>query len=104
MRDEIFGPVVHINTFATEAEAVQKANDTEFGLYASVYTRDLDRAMRVARALESGTVGINCTSPTIAGDMPFGGYNGSGIGREGFGYSLDNYLETKSVLLRVRDE
>ncbi|KAK5131662.1 hypothetical protein LTR16_000545 [Cryomyces antarcticus] len=73
MRDEIFGPVVHINTFATEAEAVQKANDTEFGLYASVYTRDLDRAMRVARALESGTVGINCTSPTIAGDMPFGG-------------------------------
>ena len=58
-KEEVFGPVVIINTFETEAEAIAKANDTEFGLCALVYTRDLGRAMRVAKALESGYVGIN---------------------------------------------
>lgn len=102
MKEEIFGPVVNINTFKTEDEAIAKANDTEFGLYAAVYTQNIDRAMRVASALEAGTVGVNCTSPSGARDMPFGGYKASGIGREGWSIGLDNYLETKSVLLKVK--
>ncbi|KAF4443387.1 putative aldehyde dehydrogenase [Fusarium austroafricanum] len=84
MKEEIFGPVVNINTFKTEAEVLSKANDTEFGLYAAVFTKNIDRAMRVAKALEAGTVGVNCTSPSMAKDMPFGGYKASGVGREGF--------------------
>lgn len=100
-KEEVFGPYVNINTFKTEAEAVELANDTEYGLYASVYTKDVSRAMRVARAFESGQVGVNCTSPTFANDMPFGGYKGSGQGREGMGYSLDEYLEHKSVYFKI---
>lgn len=102
MKEEIFGPVVQINTFKTEREAVDKANDTEYGLYASVFTTDVNRAMRVAKKLDAGTVGVNCTSPTTAFDMPFGGYKMSGVGREGFGYSLDHYLETKAVCIKVQ--
>lgn len=72
MRDEIFGPVMAINTFKTEAEAIEKANNTEFGLYAATFTRDLDRAVRMSRALEAGTMGVNCTSPTNASDAALG--------------------------------
>lgn len=100
MREEIFGPVVAINTFKTEAEAIEKANDTEFGLYA-VFTKDLDRAVRVSRALEAGTVGVNCTSPTNASDAAFGGYKMSGSGREGMLYSLQNFVQTKSLLIKA---
>jgi len=103
MKEEIFGPVVSINTFETEAEAIAKANDTEFGLYAAVYTRDVSRALRVAKALESGYVGVNCTSPVTAHDMPFGGYKVSGQGREGWLHSLNNFLETKSIIIRLED-
>ncbi|GAB1210673.1 hypothetical protein APSETT445_009468 [Aspergillus pseudonomiae] len=101
MKEEIFGPVVNINVFETEAEVIKMVNSSEFGLYAAVYTRDVNRAMRFATSMEAGTVGINCTSPTGAFDMPFGGYKASGIGREGIHHSLDNYLETKTVHLRV---
>ena len=100
-KEEIFGPVVVINTFKTEDEVVRKANDTEFGLYAAVYTRDVNRALRMAKMLEAGTVGVNCTSPSGARDMPFGGWKGSGVGREGFTVSMDHYLETKTVLMSV---
>ncbi|KAH6843451.1 aldehyde dehydrogenase domain-containing protein [Chaetomium sp. MPI-CAGE-AT-0009] len=103
-KEEVFGPVVVINTFETEAEAIAKANDTEFGLYASVFTRDVSRAMRVAKALESGYVGVNCTSPLTGLDLPFGGYKSSGQGREGWLYSMDNFLETKSIIMRIDDE
>lgn len=102
MKEEIFGPVVQINTFKTEREAIEKANDTQYGLYASVFTNDVNRAMRVAKKLEAGTVGVNCTSPTTAMDMPFGGYKMSGTGREGYGYSLDHYLETKAVCIKLK--
>jgi len=102
-KEEIFGPVVLINTFRDEDEVIAKANDTEFGLYAAVYTKDINRALRMAKRLESGTVGVNCTSPTNAMDMPFGGYKSSGLGREAWTVSIDNYLETKSVLIRVED-
>ncbi|KAH7143450.1 aldehyde dehydrogenase domain-containing protein [Dactylonectria macrodidyma] len=101
MKEEIFGPVVSINTIKTEEEAIEKANDTDFGLYAAVYTKNLDRAMRVAKALNSGYVGINCTSPQTARDLPFGGYKMSGQGREGWLYSMDNFLETKSVMMKI---
>ncbi|KAK9783377.1 hypothetical protein SCARD494_13196 [Seiridium cardinale] len=101
MKEEVFGPVVCINTFETEEEALRIANDTEFGLYAAVYTNDLDRAMRCAKSLESGMVGVNCTSPTGAWDMPFGGYKQSGVGRESFLLSMDDWLEQKAVFIRV---
>jgi len=100
-KEEVFGPVVLINTFTTEAEAIAVANDTEYGLYASVFTKDLSRALRIAKALDSGYVGVNCTSPTSARDLPFGGYKGSGQGREGWLHSLDHFLETKSVIIKV---
>ncbi|KAJ5548902.1 Retinal dehydrogenase 1 [Penicillium frequentans] len=103
MKEEIFGPVAVVNTFKDEDEVVAKANDTEFGLYASVYTKDVSRALRMAKKLESGNVGVNCTSPTGALDMPFGGYKASGVGREGWTVSMDNYLETKSVYISVDD-
>ncbi|EME82031.1 uncharacterized protein MYCFIDRAFT_77659 [Pseudocercospora fijiensis CIRAD86] len=100
-KEEVFGPFVNINTFKTEAEVLEKANATEYGLYASVYTKDISRAMRFAKGFESGTVGINCTSPAMAFDMPFGGYKGSGQGREGFGNSTEEHLEIKTVLIKL---
>jgi aldehyde dehydrogenase (NAD+) len=103
MKEEIFGPVVNINTFNTEDEVIKKANNTDFGLYASVYTKNVDRALRMAQALEAGTVGVNCTSPAGARDMPFGGYKASGIGREGWTIGIENYLETKSVLMKFEE-
>ena len=104
IKEEVFGPIVNINVFDTESEVIQMVNSTEYGLYAAVYTQDIDRAMRFATSMEAGTVGINCTSPTGAFDLPFGGYKASGIGREGIHHSLENYLETKTVLLRVGNE
>lgn len=100
-KEEVFGPVVIINTFKTEEEAIAKANDTEFGLYASLYTKDLERAMRVAKKLESGMLGVNCTSPTNSWDLPFGGWKGSGTGRESLLESMEHYLEVKSVYVKV---
>ncbi|KAE8152147.1 aldehyde dehydrogenase domain-containing protein [Aspergillus avenaceus] len=99
MREEVFGPVVAINTFKTEAEVIERANNSDYGLYASVFTKDIDRAVRMSKLLEAGYVGVNCTSPTMAADMPFGGYKMSGQGREGLLYGLDSYLETKTVII-----
>ena len=101
MLEEVFGPVVAINTFSTETEAIEKANNSEFGLYAAVFTKDIDRAIRLAKALDAGTVGVNCTSPTNAKDTAFGGFKMSGNGREGLLYSLDGFLETKSILIKT---
>ncbi|PYH95037.1 aldehyde dehydrogenase [Aspergillus ellipticus CBS 707.79] len=101
MKEEVFGPVVVINTFKTEDEVLQKANDSEYGLYASVFTKDIDRAVRVSKLLETGTVGVNCTSPLMPKDMPFGGFKGSGIGRESYLHSMESYLETKAVLIQI---
>jgi acyl-CoA reductase-like NAD-dependent aldehyde dehydrogenase len=101
MREEVFGPVVNINIFKTEEEVLAKANNTEYGLYAAVFTKNIDRAMRFAKGLEAGTVGVNCTSPTTGKDTPFGGYKGSGLGREGLTHSLDHFLETKSVVIKI---
>jgi aldehyde dehydrogenase (NAD+) len=101
MKDEIFGPVVVINTFTDEEEVMKRANDTEYGLYASVYTKDISRALRVAKKFEAGSVGINCTSPTMALDMPFGGWKGSGDGRELSRFAFDPWTELKSVFISL---
>ncbi len=98
--EEVFGPVVIINTFETEAEATAKANDTEFGLYASVYTRDVGRAMQVAKALNSGYVGINCTSPMTAHDLPFGGYKTGGQLEKGTALAWATFWRSRVSLWR----
>ncbi|OQV07455.1 hypothetical protein CLAIMM_11885 [Cladophialophora immunda] len=101
MKEEIFGPVVCVNTFSDEGEVLQRANDTEFGLYASVFTKDVSRALRVAKALEAGSVGVNCSSPTMAVDLPFGGWKQSGDGRELSKYCTDYWTELKSVYISL---
>ncbi|KAL3422839.1 putative aldehyde dehydrogenase [Phlyctema vagabunda] len=101
MKEEIFGPVVVINTFKTEEEVIAKANNTEFGLYAALYTKDLERALRVSKKLESGMVAVNCASPTGSWDLPFGGWKQSGTGRESLLESIDHFLEQKSVYIKV---
>lgn len=101
VRDEIFGPVVVVNTFTDEVDVLKRANDTEFGLYASVFTRDISRAMRIAKQLEAGSVGVNCTSPMLALDMPFGGWKQSGQGREMSKYATDYWTELKTVFISL---
>jgi succinate-semialdehyde dehydrogenase/glutarate-semialdehyde dehydrogenase len=98
LQEEIFGPVAPIVPFSSEAEAVDAANDTEYGLVAYAYTRDLDRAFRVAEALQTGMVGLNQGMVSNAA-APFGGVKQSGIGREGGVEGLDAYLETRYVAL-----
>ena len=97
-KEETFGPVAPLFAFDTEADAVRLANDTEFGLAAYFYTRDLGRAWRVAEALEVGMVAIN-SGLLSAETVPFGGVKQSGLGREGSRYGLDEYLEVKYVLM-----
>ncbi|OQV06984.1 Alcohol dehydrogenase GroES-like domain-containing protein [Cladophialophora immunda] len=101
MRDEIFGPVVVINTFKDEDAVMKLANDSEYGLYASVFTKDIQRALRIAKLFEAGIVGVNCTSPSMAFDMPFGGWKASGDGREYSCFSTDAWTELKSVLIAL---
>jgi succinate-semialdehyde dehydrogenase/glutarate-semialdehyde dehydrogenase len=97
-REEIFGPVATLFRFADEAEAIRLANDTEFGLAAYFYTRDMGRIIRVAEALEYGILGINegIISTEVA---PFGGVKESGIGREGSKYGIEDFLEIKYLAL-----
>jgi succinate-semialdehyde dehydrogenase/glutarate-semialdehyde dehydrogenase len=97
-REETFGPVAPLFGFDDEAEAIDMANDTEFGLAAYFYTRDVGRVFRVAEALEYGIVGINegIISTELA---PFGGMKSSGLGREGSKYGIEDYLEIKYLCL-----
>jgi succinate-semialdehyde dehydrogenase/glutarate-semialdehyde dehydrogenase len=95
-REEIFGPVAPVTSFSTDDEALELANDTEFGLIAYAYTRDLDRALTIAEGLESGMVGLNAgviSNPAA----PFGGVKASGFGREGGREGIQEYLEVKYV-------
>jgi succinate-semialdehyde dehydrogenase/glutarate-semialdehyde dehydrogenase len=98
MREETFGPVAPLIRFGTEGEVIAQANDTEFGLAAYLYTRDIARAWRVAEALEYGIVGLNegAISTAVA---PFGGIKQSGLGREGSHYGIEEYVETKYLCL-----
>lgn len=96
MREEIFGPVVAVTAFDTVEEALALANDTPYGLAASVWTRDLSAAHRTAASIRSGTVWINCHS-YFSPELPKGGHKESGWGYENGAQGLDNYLETKTV-------
>ncbi|MBW8268706.1 NAD-dependent succinate-semialdehyde dehydrogenase [Caldovatus aquaticus] len=97
-REETFGPVAPLFRFRTEEEAIRLANDTEFGLAAYFYARDVGRIFRVAEALEYGIVGINEGIISTA-EAPFGGFKQSGLGREGSHYGIEEYLEIKYLAL-----
>jgi aldehyde dehydrogenase len=97
-QEEIFGPVVSVTTFKDEAEAVAIANDTEFGLGAGVWTRDINRAYRVGRAIKAGRVWTNCYHLYPA-HAAFGGYKKSGVGRETHKVALEHYQQTKNLLV-----
>ncbi|CAI8811098.1 betaine aldehyde dehydrogenase [Pseudomonas sp. IT-P12] len=95
-REEIFGPVVCLRAFDSEAEAIRLANDSPFGLAAAVMSRDIPRCERVARRFRAGIVWVNCSQPTFV-EAPWGGYKQSGIGRELGEWGYNNYLETKQI-------
>ena len=100
LREEIFGPVAPIASFSSEEEAIAAANDTEYGLVAYVFTRDIKRALRVCEGLETGMIGLNQGMVSNAG-APFGGVKQSGIGREGGKEGIDEFLETKYVAVNL---
>ena len=97
LREEIFGPVLSITTFADEADAVAKANDTQYGLVSYAFTRDLARGLRLIDSIQTGMMGLNVGVVSNAA-APFGGVKQSGLGREGGDVGIDEYLETKYVL------
>jgi aldehyde dehydrogenase (NAD+) len=101
-REEIFGPVLSVIPFDGEQEAVRLANDTDYGLAATVWTSDVRRAMRMTKAIKAGTVGVN--GYQLEPNSPFGGFRQSGLGREGGRAAVESYTELKTVLLPFTDE
>src|SRR3954466_5207304 len=101
-REEIFGPVAAVIPFDDEADAVRIANDTIYGLSGSVWTRDGAKAMRMARAIETGVVSIN-SNTSVRVTTPFGGFKQSGVGRELGPDALDYYTEVKNVYFATED-
>ena len=97
-REEIFGPVVCVIPFDTEDEAIAIANDSLYGLSGSIWTRDIGRALRVAKAIETGVLSIN-TGHSVHLEAPFGGVKRSGLGRELGMAVLDHYSEYKSIFI-----
>ncbi|CAF0753713.1 unnamed protein product [Didymodactylos carnosus] len=99
-REEIFGPVMQILKFKTIDEVIERANDSDYGLAASIFTRDLDKGIVVSNGLRAGSVWVNCYDnfdPTT----PFGGFKQSGIGRERSEYAIDSYTEVKNVTIKI---
>jgi betaine-aldehyde dehydrogenase len=97
-REEIFGPVAAVIPFRDEADAIRIANDSVYGLSGAIWTRDGARALRVARALETGTISVN-SNTSVRVNTPFGGFKQSGLGRELGPHALEHYTELKNVFV-----
>jgi betaine-aldehyde dehydrogenase len=102
VQEEIFGPVMTVLEFDKEEEVVRRANATEFGLSAAVFTRELSRAHRVIAQLQAGTCWINHYNVTPI-ELPFGGMKSSGLGRENSRAAIEHYTQLKSVYVAMRD-
>ena len=102
-QEEIFGPVATVIKFKTEEEVIKMANDSEYGLGGAVWSKDINRCLRVSRALETGRVWVNCYNRLPAG-APFGGYKTSGIGRETHKMMLAAYTQVKNIYISTREE
>ena len=102
-QEEIFGPVATVIKFKTEEEVIKMANDSEYGLGGGVWSKDINRCLRVSNALETGRVWVNCYNRLPAG-APFGGYKTSGIGRETHKMMLAAYTQVKNIYISTREE
>ena len=103
VREEIFGPVLSVQLFEDEAEAVRLANDTIYGLAAGVFTSDVAKGMRVLQKLRAGITWLNTYHPTF-NEAPWVGYKQSGTGRELGTYGLEAYLETKQININLNPQ
>ncbi|MBO4290166.1 MAG: aldehyde dehydrogenase family protein, partial [Lachnospiraceae bacterium] len=101
-QEEIFGPVAVVIKFHDEDEVIAMANDSEYGLGGAVWTKDINRALKVARAVETGRMWVNCYNQ-LPEKAPFGGYKKSGIGRETHKMILDNYTQKKNIFIDMCD-
>ncbi|KAI0518903.1 hypothetical protein KFK09_006340 [Dendrobium nobile] len=102
-REEVFGPVLCVKTFRTEEEAIELANDSQYGLAGAVISKDLERCNRIAEAIQAGIIWINCSQPTFC-QAPWGGTKRSGFGRELGQWGFDNYLSVKQVTQYVSED